>query len=50
MFEACRSNVNAYDIPERAINLPSYHDMSQADLARVAAVLHQLHAEATHGN
>lgn len=50
MFEACRSNVNAYDIPERAINLPSYHDMSQADLARVAAVLHQLYAEATHGN
>ena len=50
MFEARPGNVHAYDIPERAINLPSYHDMSPADLERVATVLLQLHSEATRGN
>lgn len=39
MFEDRPENVNAWSIPERAINLPSYHDMSEADINRVADVL-----------
>jgi len=33
-------------IPERAINLPSFHDMSDADMDRVCAVVEALHGEA----
>lgn len=36
MFDSVRSNKRAWDIPERAINLPSYHDMSAEDLDRVS--------------
>jgi perosamine synthetase len=32
-------NVNAFGIPKRAINLPSYHDMEDEDQERVANVL-----------
>lgn len=39
MFEARRENVHAWDIPGRAINLPSYHDMTDDDIARVCAVV-----------
>lgn len=39
MFESRPENVNAWSIPERAINLPSYHDMSEADIDRVAETL-----------
>lgn len=39
MFEDRPANVNAWDIPARAINLPSYHDMTEADIDRVAEVL-----------
>lgn len=39
MFDAVPGNVFAYDIPRRAINLPSYHDMTAEDIGRVAAVL-----------
>ena len=39
MFQEARENVLAYDIPKRAINLPSYHDMTRADQDRVAKVL-----------
>jgi perosamine synthetase len=39
MFEAVRSNREAWAIPERAINLPSYHDMTTADQDRVIAVV-----------
>jgi perosamine synthetase len=35
-FEDQRQNRVAWDIPNRAINLNSYHDMSDADIARVA--------------
>lgn len=42
MFETKRSNRVAYDLPDRAINLPSYHDMSEADIDRVASVLRQV--------
>jgi perosamine synthetase len=39
MFEPKPENRNAYDLPTRAINLPSYHDMVDADQARVVSVL-----------
>jgi perosamine synthetase len=39
MFEDRRDNVNAWDLPGRAINLPSYHDMSEDDIARVSETL-----------
>lgn len=38
-FSPVTSNSNAWDIPNRAINLPSYHDMTEGDLARVVGVL-----------
>lgn len=46
MFTPQPEHVHAYDIPGRAINLPSYHDMSDEDIARVASVLLGLVAEA----
>ena len=39
MFESQPENVHAWSIPERAINLPSYHDMSTDDIDRVVATL-----------
>jgi perosamine synthetase len=39
MFEPCRINANAWDIPERAINLPSFHDITQQEQDRVVAVI-----------
>ncbi|MBB3311536.1 perosamine synthetase [Rhizobium sp. BK196] len=39
MFVEKPANINAWSIPERAINLPSYHDMSEADIDRVAETL-----------
>jgi perosamine synthetase len=39
MFEPVRSNRQAWTIPEGAINLPSYHDMTTADQDRVIAVV-----------
>lgn len=38
-FQAQPENVWAYDIPGRAINLPSYHDMSRDELERVVGVI-----------
>lgn len=38
-FQAVSANKIAYDIPERAINLPSYHDISEEDLKRVTSVV-----------
>jgi len=35
MFEPKVLNVHAWTIPNRSINLPSYHDMSETDLSRV---------------
>ncbi|CAB3883591.1 DegT/DnrJ/EryC1/StrS family aminotransferase [Achromobacter ruhlandii] len=49
MFEPCPQNVHAHDIPQRAINLPSYHDMTDADLARVTSALRRLIEESPHG-
>jgi perosamine synthetase len=41
MFTDKPENVNAWSIPGRAINLPSYHDMTIDDIDRVAATLIQ---------
>lgn len=38
-FEPMPDNVNAYDLPGRAINLPSYHDLTDAEIDRVSEVL-----------
>ncbi len=35
MFKAMHNNRLAWDIPGRAINLPSYHDILTEDLCRV---------------
>ncbi|MBD9418081.1 DegT/DnrJ/EryC1/StrS family aminotransferase [Achromobacter sp. ACM04] len=42
MFEPVRSNRQAWSIPGRAINLPSYHDMDATQIARVIDVLHRM--------
>jgi perosamine synthetase len=42
MFEPVKSNVKAWDIPARAINLPSYHDLNFDDQERVIATLENL--------
>jgi perosamine synthetase len=42
MFQPVKKNINAWDIPGRAINLPSYHDISSQDIERVANVLANL--------
>ena len=39
MFSPIPTNTFAYDIPARAINLPSYHDMGVAELMRVIGVV-----------
>jgi perosamine synthetase len=39
MFEERRGNVVSWDIPERAINLPSYHDLTRDEQDRVIATL-----------
>ena len=39
MFEDKSGNSNAWDIPSRAINLPSYHDISTVELDRVVEVI-----------
>lgn len=39
MFESQRGNTNAWDIPERAINLPSYHDLTPDEQDRIVATL-----------
>jgi perosamine synthetase len=38
-FQSVLTNVNAYDLPGRAINLPSYHDMTHEDIDRVIDLL-----------
>lgn len=39
MFSSRPQNRHAWDIPNRAINLPSYHDMTEGDIARVIGVI-----------
>jgi perosamine synthetase len=42
MFEARPDNTNAWGIPTRAINLPSFHDMTPAQQDRVVDVIHRV--------
>lgn len=42
MFEARPDNTRAWDIPSRAINLPSFHDMTPAQQDRVIDVVHRV--------
>jgi len=42
MFESIKTNLRAWDIPNRAINLPSYHDLSKADQERIVTVVEAL--------
>jgi perosamine synthetase len=42
MFRPVRTNRHAWSIPNRAINLPSYHDMTRKDQDRVIQVIQDL--------
>lgn len=42
MFEDCPHNEIAWDIPNRAINLPSYHDITDDEMLRVVDVIKSL--------
>ncbi|MDC1135651.1 DegT/DnrJ/EryC1/StrS family aminotransferase [Alphaproteobacteria bacterium] len=42
MFEEKKNNKNAYDICKRAINLPSYHDITENELLRVVRSIYEL--------
>lgn len=48
MFDAHPENLHAWDIPGRAINLPCYHDMTIADIDRVASVVKSVAAKQGH--
>lgn len=39
MFEEKRENTVSYGLYDRAVNLPSYHDLSDADIDRVVTVI-----------
>ena len=39
MFKPVKANKNSWAIPERAINLPSFHDISNDDLNRIINVI-----------
>jgi len=42
MFSPIPANRHSYDIPTRAVNLPSYHDLTNADQDRVIACVKKL--------
>ena len=42
MFDLKKSNLNSYSIPNRAINLPSYHDITREEIYRVVDVINLL--------
>lgn len=35
-------NINAWDIPKRAINLPSFHDITEEEITRVCDVIYKM--------
>lgn len=39
MFESLAENIYSWSIPERAINLPSYHEISTDDLGRIIDII-----------
>lgn len=45
MFELVKTNIRAWDIPQRAINLPSHHEISHDDQNRTIAVIKELLSE-----
>ena len=45
MFQDRPENNHAWSIPTRAINLPSYHDMTDEDISRVCVALAELFEE-----
>jgi perosamine synthetase len=45
MFSERKQNRLAWDIPGRAINLPSFHDMTDQELDRVCSVLLELQSD-----
>ena len=47
MFQPVQSNTNAWSIPGRAINLPSYHELCREDVDRVAEIILRIHKKAT---
>lgn len=49
MFEPMPRNVVAWDIPGRAINLPSYHDLTDGELCRVCQVIEKIQDEPKNG-
>lgn len=42
MYSKRYDNFNAYDIPNRAINLPSFHDMKMNDQRKIMTIIKQL--------
>jgi perosamine synthetase len=42
MFAPVKTNAIAWSVPERAINLPSYHEMSDEDINRVTDVIRRV--------
>jgi len=42
MFDSVMTNMHAWEIPRRAVNLPSYHEMDRNQIIRVAAVIKAL--------
>ncbi|MDC0955326.1 DegT/DnrJ/EryC1/StrS family aminotransferase [Alphaproteobacteria bacterium] len=42
MFESVETNIHSWDISERAINLPSFHDMLDEDIQRIISVVKKL--------
>ncbi|MBQ0798493.1 MAG: DegT/DnrJ/EryC1/StrS family aminotransferase [Porticoccaceae bacterium] len=39
MFDDRLGNLNSWDIPNRAINLPSYHDLTEREIERVGLII-----------
>lgn len=49
MFEPQPNNIHAWDIPGRAINLPSFHDITPAEQERVVDVVVDILRRSQHG-
>lgn len=42
MFEEKTENINSYSISERAINLPSFHEMTSLEIDRICTVFEKI--------
>lgn len=45
MFDPCPHNIVSYALHSRGVNLPSYHQMDETDLAKICAVVSQVLGE-----